>query len=156
MKQVSMTKWLVGLVAGAALVACAPEPPPTPDPTIAQVSLTANTDANPDPTGRPSPTVVYIYALKAGAPFETAPADALLGGELGDMAPLMERIARIVVGPGRERKEVFTVPDDTARIGVAAEFRQFDTAAWRNAAAITPNSVTLLTATVSTNNITVE
>ena len=152
----SITKWVAGLVAATAITACAPEPPPQPDPTIAQVTLQAAGDANPDPTGRASPTVVYIYALKAGAPFETASADALLGGELGDLAGTMERIARIVVGPGRERKEVFTLPDDTARIGVAAEFRQFDTAAWRNAASVTPNTVSLLTATVSTNNISVE
>lgn len=152
----AVLNWGLGVAVAAVLGACAPDVPPPPEPTIAQVTLAAQGDANPDPTGRASPTVLYVYALKAGAPFETAPADAMLGGELGDLAGTMTRIARIVVGPGKERKEVFTIPDDTARIGVAAEFRQFDTAAWRSAAPVTANAVTLLTATVSTNNVSVQ
>lgn len=148
--------WVLGLAVVGALASCAPPPPPPPEPTIAQVTITAAGDANPDPTGRASPTVVFVYALKPGAPFDTAPADVLLGGELGDLATSMSRIARIVIAPGKDRKEIFTVPDDTARIGVAAEFRQFDTAAWRSTAPVTANSVTLLTATVSTNNVSVK
>ncbi len=152
----SRLKIAFAALVAVALASCAPPPPKQPDPTIAQLTLTAMGDANPDPSGRASPTVVYVYAMKAGAPFETAPSDVLLGGELGDLAQRMERIARIVVGPGKSRKEVFTLPDDTARIGVAADFRAFSTAAWRSAASIAPNSVTLLTATVTSNNISVE
>lgn len=139
------------------LLAACPPPPKQPDPTIAQVTIRAQGNANPNVAGQPSPTVVFVYALKPGAPFLTsASSEALLGGELGENADSITRIARIVIAPGKERKEVFTIPDDTARIGVAGSFRQQGEAAWRAEGSIQANSVTLLTATVGTNQITLE
>ena len=149
----------VGIVAliAAVIAACAPPPEQKqPDPTVAQVTLSASDDANPDPTGRASPAVVFVYALQPGAPFATGSYDALTGGELGDLAETMKRIARIVIVPGKSTKKIFELPPGTSDIGIAVGYRQIDTAKWRASAPVKPNEVTLLKANVGANAVTVE
>ena len=53
----------LAVLVGAVVAACAPPPPKQPDPTIAQVTITAADDANPDPSGRASPAVVPLTAV---------------------------------------------------------------------------------------------
>lgn len=140
---------------GAFLVACAPPPPENqPDPTFAQVNVTAADDANPDGQGRPSPVRVYLYALKAGAQFSTASPDALLGGDLGPLAEQMKRVGNFVLVAGKTSKRRLTLPDDTAEVGIAVGFRAFDTSKWRVSAPVTANEVTLLKATIGANEVT--
>lgn len=149
----------VGIAAliAAVIAACAPPPEQKqPDPTVAQVTLSAADDANPDPTGRASPAVVFVYALQPGAPFATGSYDALTGGELGDLAETMKRIARIVIVPGKSTKKIFELPPGTSDIGIAVGYRQIDTAKWRASAPVKPNEVTLLKANVGANAVTVE
>ena len=145
------------ILAGALIAACAPAPETKqPDPTVAQVTLSATSDANPDPSGRASPTVVFIYALKPGASFETGSYDALTGGELGKLAETMTRIARLVIVPGKSTKKIFELPKDTAGVGIAVGYRDIDTAKWRVSGDVKPNEVTLMKATVGANAITLE
>ena len=146
----------IAILIGAIVAACAPPPPKQPDPTVAQVTLSAASDANPDPSGRALPSVVYIYALQPGAPFETGSYDALTGGELGDLGQTMKRIARLVMVPGKSTKKVFELPAGTTDLGVAVAFRQIDTAKWRAKAPVKANAVTLLNATLQSNLVTVE
>ena len=143
----------LGLVA---LVAACASPPPPPEPTVAQLTVTATAGANPDPTGRASPTVVHVYALQPGAPFAIGDYDALTGGELGELAETMKRIARLVVVPGETAEKTFELPDGTAELGVTAAFRQIDTSRWRASKPVRPNAVTTLTATVGSNEVTLE
>ena len=140
----------------AALVASCAEPPPPPEPTVAQVNVVAAGDANPDPTGRPSPTVVHVYALKPGAPFDIGDYDALTGGEMGDLAETMTRIARFVILPGQDTKKVFELPEGTSDVGVTAAYRDVATARWRVQAPVTPNAVTILNARIGANEVTLE
>ena len=146
----------IAVLISAAIAACAPPPPKQPDPTVAQVTLTASDDANPDGSGRPSPAVVFIYALQPGAPFATGSYDALTGGELGDLGETMKRIARIVIVPGKSTKKVFESPDGTSDVGIAVGYYQLDTAKWRASAPVKANEVTLLNATVGANAVAVE
>lgn len=144
------------LIAGALVAACAgPKPPKQPDPTVAQVTITAAKDANPDPSGRASPSVVFIYALKPGAPFATGSYDVLTGGELGELSKTMSRIARLVIVPGKTTKKIFELPKGTAGVGIAVGYRQIDTAVWRASAPVKPNEVSLLKATIGANAVTV-
>lgn len=147
---------VIALALAALAASCAPPPPPAPDPTIAQVNITTADDANPDPTGRASPTVVNVYALQPGAPFDTGDYEALTGGELGELGETMKRIARIVVLPGKSIKRVFELPDGTAGLGVTAAYRQVDTAKWRVSTDVAPNQVTILNATIGANEVTLE
>jgi type VI secretion system protein VasD len=147
------TKRSVAALGLAALVAACGAPPP-PEPTVAQLSIAATADANPDPTGRPSPTVVHVYALQPGAPFAIGDYDALTGGELGALGETMKRIARLVVVPGEKTDKVFELPEGTSELGVTAAFRQIDTSQWRVSKAVQPNAVTTLSATVGADQVT--
>ena len=146
----SLTLALVALVASCAA------PPPPPEPTVAQVNITAMPNANPDPTGRPSPTVVHLYALQPGAPFEIGSYDALTGGEMGDLTETMERIARIVVPAGDSVERVFELPDGTSQLGITAAYRNVDTSVWRASRPVTPNTVNTLNATIGPNRVSLE
>jgi type VI secretion system protein VasD len=142
---------VLGLAAFVA--ACgAPAPPP---PTVAEMTIRATADANPGPSGA-SPTVVHVYALKPGAPFAIGDYDALTGGQLGELAETMTRVARLVVTPGEEVKKTFDLPDGTAEVGVTAAYRQIDTASWRASKPVAPHAVTPVTATIGTNAVTLE
>lgn len=140
----------------ALLVAACASPTPPPEPTVAQLTVTATAGANPDPTGRASPTVVHVYALQPGAPFAIGDYDALTGGELGELAETMKRIARLVVVPGETTEKTFELPEGAAELGVTAAFRQIDTSKWRASKPVQPNAVTALTATVGANEVTLE
>ncbi|MEM7189094.1 MAG: type VI secretion system lipoprotein TssJ [Pseudomonadota bacterium] len=144
-------------IAGAVIGACAPPPEQKqPDPTVAQVTINAAADANPDPTGRPSPAVVFLYALQPGSPFPTAGFDDLAGGELGEMAETTKRIAKLVLVPGKSSKKIFELPEGTSDIGIVVSYRNIDEAKWRGMAAVTPKEVTLLTATIGSNAVAIE
>ena len=148
---------VIALALSALLASCAPPPPAEqPDPTVAQVNVVAAEDANPDPTGRASPTVVHVYALQPGAPFNIGDYEALTGGELGELGELMTRIARFVILPGRESKKVFELPDGTAAVGITAAYRDVDTSKWRVEKAVTPNAVTILNARIGANEVVLE
>lgn len=145
-------------IAGAVIAACAPPPQEQnqPEPTVAQVTISAAQDANPDPNGRPSPSVIYLYALQPGAPFSTGAYEAITGGELGDLAETMKRIGKLVLVPGKSSKKIFELPDGTSDIGIAVNYRQIDKAQWRAQAPVVKNEVTLLTATIGSNAVTIE
>lgn len=143
----------IALALGLTVAACVTAPPP-PDPTVAQVTFVSAADANPDPTGRASPAVVFVYALQTGAPFQTAPADQVLGGTVTDAS--MTRVARMVVVPGKTTKKIFTLPDGTTDVGIAVAYREIETAKWRDQAPVTPNAVTLVKAAIGANEISFE
>lgn len=150
-------RFAIFLLAGAVLAACAPPaPPPQKEPTVAQVTLTATNDANPDPSGRASPAIVFLYALQPGAPYSTGDYQALTGGELGDLGETMSRIARLVIVPGKTTKKIFELPDGTSDIGVAVAFRDIGSAGWRAMASVKPAEVTLLKATIGRNAVTID
>lgn len=146
----------VGLAALAALAAACASAPPPPEPTVAEVTLRATADANPDQAGRASPTVVHLYALKPGAPFAIGGYDALTGGQLGELSETMTRIGRLVIVPGEETSKSFELPDGTSDVGVTAAYRQIETAKWRASKPVTANAVTVLNATVGAIEVTLE
>lgn len=148
---------VIALALSTLLASCAAPPPvEQPDPTVAQVNVVAAEDANPDPTGRASPTVVHVYALQPGAPFNIGDYEALTGGELGELSETMQRIARFVILPGRDSKKVFELPDGTAAVGITAAYRDVETSQWRVEKAVTPNAVTILNARIGANEVTLE
>ena len=99
---------------------------------------------------------MHVYALKPGAPFAIGDYDALTGGELGELSETMKRVARLVVTPGEETKKTFELPDGTSDVGVAAAYRQIDTAKWRASKPVAPHAVTPITAVIGANEVTLE
>ena len=149
------TKRSAAVVGLAALVAACGAPAP-PEPTVAELGIGATADANPDPTGRASPTLVHVYALQPGAPFAIGDYEALTGGELGELGESMKRIGRFVVMPGEQTATTFELPPGTSEVGVTAAFRQIDTSKWRVSKPVQPNQVNALTATVTANEVRLE
>ena len=154
MASVRTTRSAVALGLIVFMLGCAPPPPP--DPTVAQLSVSAAPDANPDPTARPSPTVVHVYALQPGAPFAIGDYEALTGGQLGELGETMQRIARLVVVPGEQTEKQFELPPGTADLGVTAAYRQIDTSKWRASAPVAANQVNRLAVTVGANEVRLE
>lgn len=144
---------LMALV-GALLVGCAPKEKPPP-PTIAQLTIVAAADANPNPGGRASPAVVFIFGMKPGAGFDSASYDQL-SGDLGKLAESMKQIGRIVVVPGKTTKKIFELEKDVSDIGIAVGYRQIGSAQWRAKAPVKANKVTLIDVNVGKNVVTVK
>ena len=151
--------WVASALIGAFLLtACAPPQPPPPkdESTIAQVNVSGTQGQNPDKNGRASPAIVYLYALKPGAPFDIGDPEALTGGDLGTLGESMTRIAKMVIMPGRTRKKVFELPPGTSDIGITVAYRDFATSRWRASKPVKPKDATLLKATIGTNAVTIE
>src|SRR5699024_8232316 len=118
---------VLALSAAALLAACSSAPP---DPTIAEITITASADANPDARGQPSPTLVHVYALKPGARFGNDDYDALTGGELGALSGQVERLGRMMIGPGEETTVSFELPDNSTEVGLTAAYRDASMSKW--------------------------
>ena len=134
----------LGLAAAisALVLGCAPKEEKTP-PTIAQVTIAAAKDANPNADGQPRPVVVHIFAMKTGSGFDSASYDQL-SGDLGSLAEQMKQVGRVVMPPGKNRKLVLELEKDVTEVGVAVGYNQLDSAKWRGKTAIKPQKVTLV------------
>jgi len=112
----------------AALAACASGQPKS---TKARMTVIAQSDVNPDASGRPSPIVVRVYQLQQDAKFASADFFALFDDEqqlLG--ADLLAR-DEITLAPG-ERKEVqVEVKGEAKFLGAVAAFRDIRNSQWR-------------------------
>ena len=88
-------------------------------------------DINPDISGRPSPMVVRIYALKTDNIFNNADFFALYGEEntiLGDTITAREEL-EISPGDSIELEKEYDLK--TTHVGVLAAYRDLDNAIWR-------------------------
>jgi len=143
----------LAFAAAALLAACASGQP---GPTVAEITIAASGDANPDPTGRPSPTLVHIYALKPGAGFGSGDYDALTGGDLGDLSDRIERVGRMMISPGEEVTASFELPDGSTELGLTAAYRDVGMSKWRVQKSVEPHEVTKLTARIGANEVVLE
>lgn len=117
-----------------------------PSPTQLQARLAAAATINPDVSGRPSPVVVRLYALRAASAFENADFFTLYDNEVAALKDSLLGREEMEIVPGGSLEISREFPPDTQFLGVAAAFRDIDQARWR---AVTPlkkeskNSVTI-------------
>lgn len=97
--------------------------------TEAQLKFNISSAVNPDTNGRPSPIVINLLFLKDNRQFEQedlisllSNASERLGKDVIDTVRLKEFI------PGEERTETFKLSNDTAYIGILAEYVQYQDA----------------------------
>jgi type VI secretion system protein VasD len=118
----------LAIVMLASIAACASGQPKA---TKARMTVVAQSDVNPDASGRPSPIVVRVYQLQQDAKFANADFFALFDDEqqlLG--ADLLAR-DEITLAPG-ERKEVqVEVKGEAKFLGAVAAFRDIRNSQWR-------------------------
>jgi type VI secretion system protein VasD len=112
----------------AALGACASG---APKPSKARMTVVAQEDVNPDPSGRPSPIVVRIYQLAQDSQFNNADFFALFDDDQQALGGDLLARDEITLAPG-ERKEVeFAVAGNAKFVGVIAAYRDIRNSQWR-------------------------
>jgi type VI secretion system protein VasD len=117
-----------------------------PSPTQLQARLAAAESLNPDVSGRPSPVVVRLYALRASSDFENADFFTLYDDEVAALKDGLLGREEMEIVPGGSLEISREFPPETRFLGVVAAFRDIDQARWR---AVTPlnkeskNSVTI-------------
>jgi type VI secretion system protein VasD len=130
-----------------------PPPPPPPPPTIAEVTLSAAMDANPDAMGRASPVIVRVYELTA--PHTVLQADfmqiyakdaAVLGGDVRSRAEFS-------LAPGQLQKLRIEMKAESHGIAVVALFRDYLNANWRGYVDIPANKTTKVQAEIGARHV---
>lgn len=123
--------WTV--VPAIAVVGCARSPKPIlpPEPVAAHMTLAASADANPDPSGRPSPVVVRVYQLRGDAAFVGADFFGLFDDEQKVLGPELISRAEYVLTPSERRTVDVPLSGDVRFVGVIAAFRDIRNADWR-------------------------
>jgi type VI secretion system protein VasD len=112
----------------AALAACASGPPKS---TKARMTVIAQSDVNPDASGRPSPIVVRVYQLQQDAKFANADFFALFDDEQQALGGDLLARDEVTLAPG-ERKEVqVEVKGEAKFLGAVAAFRDIRNSQWR-------------------------
>jgi type VI secretion system protein VasD len=115
-----------------------PAPPPPPPPTLAELTLKAAADLNPDGSHRASPVLVRVYELKSDAGFKQSDFFALFDKEQAALAGDLIRKEEFLMAPGSEKKLNFTAQPETRFIGVFAAFRELEHARWRVSGTLAP------------------
>ncbi len=131
--------------AAAALGACGGSPPP---PTIADVTITASADANPDVAGRGAPVAVRVYQLTSTAAFEQADFFELYQREQEVLGADLAGRDELLITPGGTQQLRKELRPGVNYIGVVAAFRDVQNANWRATAAPPPNQTTVVTVSV--------
>jgi type VI secretion system protein VasD len=120
-------RW-IAIVMLAALAGCASGPPKA---TKARMTVIAQSDVNPDASGRPSPIVVRVYQLQQDAKFANADFFALFDDEQQALGGDLLARDEITLAPG-ERKEVqVEVKGEAKFLGAVAAFRDIRNSQWR-------------------------
>jgi len=117
---------------GCSLVLAACATPRADDPPVrTKTFLQAEADLNPDATGRASPVVLHVFALKSDAEFTAADFFALYDREQESLGSSLLSRQEYVLKPGERRELWLPVPRATAYIGVIAAFRDIRGTRWR-------------------------
>ena len=111
-------------------------------PPKAVIHITASNDINPDISGRPSPVVVRIYALKNDDIFNTADFFALYENDKSILGDTMTAREEVELAPGDSVKMEKEFSMDTTHVGVIAAYRDLDHATWRGSIATPKNKTT--------------
>jgi len=108
---------------------CAGERPPS-----AQVHISASSDLNPDASGRPSPIVVKLFALRSTDGFNNARFRELYENTADTLGIDLVNQVEFQVLPGQESDlDELTFGMEARYIGLLAAFRDLDNAVWRTA-----------------------
>lgn len=105
----------------------------SPQPRTLNVTLAASGNVNPGPDGRAAPLPVQLYVLRSTGTFQSLDYFGLRAGSglSGDQVDSRS----VSLRPGETKQLVVNTGTDGAYIGVAAGYRNIDSANWR---AVTP------------------
>lgn len=127
--------WLTAAFLALALAGCASKPK-QPQPANLALSAVAAADLNPDDTGRPSPLVLRVYALRSLAEFDKADFFALYDRDEQVLAADLVKRDEIIIQPGRTVTLEREFTPDVKFVAVLGAFRDVTRAKWRASAEI--------------------
>lgn len=132
---VTTTRWLGLVLCTVLMVGCfGKKPPPVPEPpkpSKLELSAVASADLNPDASGRASPLVVRIYALRSLAEFEKADFFALYEKDEQVLAADLAKRDEFVLKPGESVLQPREYPPDVRFIAVMGAYRNVEKSTWR-------------------------
>lgn len=112
------------------------------------IHITSSNDINPDISGRPSPVVLRIYALKNDDIFNTADFFALYENDKSILGDTMTAREEVELAPGDSIQMEKEFSMDTTHVGVIAAYRDLDNATWRGSIATPKNQTTTINISV--------
>jgi type VI secretion system protein VasD len=136
---------LLGAPAALLLEGCAGPPAPP----VVDLTIKANADINPNPTGTPVSVAVRFYSLNARGKFESADVYSLMQREAQTLGTESVGSEEVVVRPGETRKVTLMPKPGVRFVGIAVLFRDIDRAQWRMVAPITESGLTRLAISIS-------
>ncbi|HEX6865687.1 MAG TPA: type VI secretion system lipoprotein TssJ [Caulobacteraceae bacterium] len=153
-----MLRWLAPVLAATLVAGCfGKKPPPGPElPKPAKLDLVVNAsaDLNPDSTGRPSPLVVRIYALRQMTEFEKADFFALFEKDEQVLAAALAKREEIILKPGDAIMQPREYPPDAVFVAVMAAYRDVERSTWRASSPIAPGSTGVITLKAGAKGVT--
>jgi type VI secretion system protein VasD len=126
-----------------------PPPPGPPPPKIANLTVKAAADINPNGAGVPSPVVVRIYQLTGTTGFAETDFFALQQDAAGVLGDELIGSEEFVLAPGGVEVYARELGEDVRFLGITAAFRDLSAGAWRSFHATPPATTTLLEADIS-------
>lgn len=157
-------RWMAGattpvlLALALALGACSggkkgPEPP---KPASLTLAATASKDLNPDGTGRPSPLIVRLYALRNSAAFDGADFFALYDkGEQVLAADIVTK-EELMLHPGETLSVNREYPPDVQVLAIIGGFYDVEHASWRSTTPVHPGQKGTLRIDASAKSLSIE
>jgi len=137
-----MGRWRFGvLVLGlfGVLAGCAPPPPP---PTVVNVSLAADANDNPTPSGQGAPLVISVYQLSSDAAFGTAEFFQLFSADAATLKTDMVKKDQYILAPGGSKSATLNPVATVTSIGIFAAYQNFQGVVWRAVVDVAPNKTT--------------
>lgn len=152
-----MTRW--PLVAGALALAClsaCSSPPPAAPPTVVNLTLQTDADANPTADNKGAPVALRVYQLTSAANFNAAEFFPLFNADAATLKSDLIRREDFLLPPGQKKTETIMPTDQVKSIAIFAAYRDFQHATWRGAADIPAHQTTNITVTAGHAGVTVK
>jgi type VI secretion system protein VasD len=154
----SMALWCAPVLLALCVAGCFGKKPPAgpeiPKPSKLDLVVNASADLNPDTTGRPSPLVVRIYALRQMTEFEKADFFALFEKDEQVLAAALAKREEIILKPGDALMQPREYPPDAQFIAVMAAYRDVERSTWRASAPIAAGSTGVITLKAGAKGVT--
>lgn len=155
MRQPRTSSLVAALLIAVFLATGCASKPKTPQPAKLAMSAVASTDLNPDDTGRPSPLVIRIYALRQLAEFGKADFFALFDRDEQVLAADLVKKDEIIVQPGQTVTLNREFAPDVKFVAVLAAFRNVARAKWRSSTEIPAGADGVLIIKAGANDVSV-
>jgi type VI secretion system protein VasD len=130
-------------------------PPPPPPPTVAEITISAGPDINPDSSGHPAPVVLRIYRLASDTQFKALDYFQLSDSAPAKLGPDLLGTSDVTVTPGSSQVITREMKPGEQILGVTGAFRDIDHAAWRATVAVPANHTTKFRVTVQGKSVTI-